>query len=85
MSENERELAPYLPSAQKIEEMSLNTFGDWVDKALHDLPERKVKRDPLFHLKKEISQILKEQHKSEAAKEEKVLSLIKTYFKNFAS
>ncbi|MEV2287548.1 hypothetical protein ABND12_22510 [Paenibacillus larvae] len=77
---HERELEPYLPTLQELNEMDLHgSFRFWIRDALREIPKRKVERDPLFHLKNEISQILSEE-KSEEEKEREVLDRIGTYY-----
>lgn len=81
----EKGLDKFLPTSKEIEAMSQAAFHEWVDKAYFVLPERKIKRDPLSHLKKQISQILDDHEKSEAQKEEAVFQAINSYYKKFSS
>lgn len=70
----------YLPAAEELEEMSLKEFDNWKDKAVSDLRERQIKRDPLTHLRKRILHILKDESVSEVKKEERVLNIIINFY-----
>ncbi|ETK27407.1 hypothetical protein [Paenibacillus larvae] len=77
---HENELKPYLPTSQKLKEMNLTEFSFWVSDAYYILQRRKIERDPLFHLKKRISEILDEAI-SEVEKEEMIFDVIRSYYK----
>ncbi|AVG12985.1 hypothetical protein [Paenibacillus larvae] len=77
--EHERELEPFLPTLSELIEMDLHSeFRSWVTEARHVIPKRMMERDPLFHLKNQISEILNE-WKSDAEKESEILDKILTY------
>ncbi|MEC1744158.1 hypothetical protein [Schinkia azotoformans] len=69
----------YLPSAMEIEEMNRDEFESWIFKASRVLQKRAEKRDPLFHLKKQISKILNDNEITEETKETRVLHEIDRY------
>lgn len=74
-------LQPFLPAALELEEMSIDDFGAWVNEAERELRKRAEKRDPLFHLKKRISSILKSENIPEDQREASVYSEIERYFR----
>ncbi|MGY3717148.1 hypothetical protein ACWE42_16680 [Sutcliffiella cohnii] len=73
------ELLPFLPSSQEIMNMSLEDFSDWVDEAYSTIPQRKIARNPLAHLQKNISLILKASNLPEEEKEERVYKCIDSF------
>ncbi|MGG0754132.1 hypothetical protein [Brevibacillus laterosporus] len=79
----ERELAIFLPTSKEIEEMSIEDFGEWIEKASVELPHRVVERNPLYFFKKRISQLLNDGNLSEAEKEKNILKAIKYFRKDF--
>ncbi|MEV2910266.1 hypothetical protein ABNF65_16945 [Paenibacillus larvae] len=81
MNKHERELEPFLPNSGEIDEMGRADFLLWIGEAFHTLPQREIERDPLFHLKKRISQILACESKSEVEKEKEVFNEIRRYYK----
>lgn len=68
----EKELEVFLPTSQELSDMNLDEFDVWINKAIVELPERKIRRDPLSHLRKRISQILDETYETEEQREEVV-------------
>ncbi|MDR5583551.1 hypothetical protein [Paenibacillus larvae] len=61
--------------------MNKYEFLDWVNWAFQILPQREIERDPSFHLKKRISQILDCESKSEVEKEKEIFDEIRRYYK----
>ncbi|MGN7471268.1 hypothetical protein [Brevibacillus sp. SAFN-007a] len=80
----EKGLDKFLPTSNELEAMSLDVFRDWVDRAFFVLPERKIQRDPLSHLRKRISEILDGHYATEAEKEEAVWRAINRYYEGFS-
>ncbi|MGF9822560.1 hypothetical protein ABE430_20410 [Brevibacillus agri] len=80
----EKELEKFLPTSNELEAMSLDTFRDWIDRAYFVIPERKIQRDPLSHLRKRISEILDGNYATEAEKEEAVWRAIARYYEGFS-
>lgn len=78
-----KQLEKFLPSASEIEEMSFDEFECWISRAMDEIPKRKIKRDPLFHLKKRISEILSTEYESEALKEYDVHDVICEYKRKY--
>lgn len=73
------ELKPFLPTTEEIEKMDKNQFEGWISEASKELPKRAEIRDPLFHLKKRISNTLRDDQLSEEQREVKVLHEIERY------
>lgn len=70
----------YLPTPEELSLMNQGQFHHWIEDAYIDLPKRERQRDPLFHLKKRIIDVL-EQDLPEAEKERLVYLSIEKYFK----
>jgi len=72
-------LGRYLPSSESIETMDNDRFENWIYLAYEIIYARKKARDPLFQLKKRISQIvaqeLPEEEKEDRVYEEIILYL----------
>lgn len=68
----------YLPSSKIIEKMDDVRFENWIYMAFDIISARKKARDPLFQLKKRISQIVA-QELLEEEKEDQVYEEIKAY------
>jgi len=79
-AEKIKQLKPYLPSGREIMEMEESTFFYWIDKSRNILNERKRLRDPAYHLKMAIANIIDDPLKSETDKEERVLKLINAFY-----
>ncbi|KLR75302.1 hypothetical protein TGS27_2793 [Geobacillus stearothermophilus] len=75
------QLGKFLPTPEEIEKMDEHEFTSWIERAAIEIPKRKVARNPLFHLKEQISQILADENKSEIEKEEAIYDRIRWYWK----
>jgi|GEM_PF-6362162 len=78
---NSKNLEAYLPTAEEIENMDPVDFENWIHEASREIQRRNEMRDPLFHLKKRISQIISDQDLQESERENKVLSEINKFFR----
>jgi hypothetical protein len=79
---NNIQLKKFLPTSEEVEKMNEIEFADWIEVAMTEIPKRRMARDPLFHLKKQISRILEDESKSEIEKEDAIYNHIK-YYKKF--
>jgi hypothetical protein len=82
VAESKLHLGKFLPTSRELEEMNLLQFEEWIETALYEIPERKILRNPLSHLKKEITLILKDEIKSDIEKEDQVYKRI-SYYRKF--
>lgn len=78
------QLNKFLPTSEEIANMDEHQFASWIEKAMEEIPKRKVARNPLLHLKEQISQILADENKSEIEKEEAIYDQIGWYRKFIA-
>ncbi|SHG82595.1 hypothetical protein [Virgibacillus chiguensis] len=78
-----QKLEYFLPTSTEIKEMNKEEFREWIFKASVEIPKRQEERDPLTHLKKRISNILKKDNLTEVEREEKILfEIIRFYQKS---
>lgn len=80
---NERELETFLPTVEELEAMSLEGFREWTTKAKYEIKERKIKRDPLPHVKREILLILNTKLMDDEVKEHLIYKSIRDYDSNY--
>lgn len=69
----------YLPTATELEQMSKEEFEQWIFRTKQELPKRAERRDPLFHLQKRISSVLKNNELTEIQREFQVLCEIERF------
>lgn len=70
---------PYLPTVTEIEKMSEYEFSIWTNGAIYDLRKRKEERDPLFYLRKRISNVLNNNELTEVQRESDILHELERY------
>ncbi|MET3659621.1 hypothetical protein [Sporosarcina psychrophila] len=70
---------PILPSVTEFEAMALETFEEWTHRVERKIREREELRNPLFHLKKRIANILKDSKLKEEIREIRVLHEIENH------
>ncbi|MEC5308843.1 hypothetical protein [Bacillus thuringiensis] len=76
-----KELEPFLPSAEEFQQLNGFELDDWAGRTRSILMERKKMRNPRFHLKNGVSQVLSNTSLSEVEKEDAIQSLIEEYYR----
>ncbi|MFZ7807704.1 hypothetical protein [Bacillus thuringiensis] len=76
-----KELEPFLPSVEEFQQLEGCELDDWAGRTRNILMKRKKMRDPRFHLKNGVSQVLSDTALSEVEKEDSIQSLIEGYYR----
>ncbi|EOO32455.1 hypothetical protein IIU_03845 [Bacillus cereus VD133] len=76
-----KKLEPFLPTVEEFQQMDGFELDDWAGKTRIVLIEREKMRDPRFHLKNGVSQVLSNKALSEAEKEKSIKILIDEYYR----
>lgn len=74
-------LKPYLPTVTELEGMNESEFNLWIFESLKEIPKRQELRDPLFHLKKRISDVLGNHKLTEEQREAYVLHELEKFIR----
>ncbi|MCQ6302107.1 hypothetical protein [Bacillus cereus] len=74
-------LEPFLPSVEEFQQLNGVELDDWAGRTRIALLEREKLRDPRFHLKNEVSQVLSNTSLSEVEKEDSIQRLIEEYYR----
>ncbi|WP_420974051.1 hypothetical protein [Bacillus thuringiensis] len=76
-----KELEPFLPSVEEFQQLNGFELDDWAGRTRSILMKRKKMRDPRFHLKNGVSQVLSNTSLSEVEKEDSIQWLIEEYYR----